>query len=142
MAAEVSKFPMGRFYQMNTGKQNWYAYSLPDCTTLRCAACKNEFDLRYPTADHHPRICPVCGVECAFLNWKGRIVQIVIDNAPQPLVAWMRWAQKHLDELEYVELICALEEISAALADETLAEFQAGHARPMVFTEDGEIAPG
>ena len=28
------------------------------------------------------------------------------------------------------------------MADAALAEIQAGHARPMVFTEDGEIAPG
>ncbi len=28
------------------------------------------------------------------------------------------------------------------LADEALAEIEAGQARPMVLTEDGEIAPG
>jgi hypothetical protein len=28
------------------------------------------------------------------------------------------------------------------MADEARAEIQAGRARPMVFTEDGEIAPG
>jgi hypothetical protein len=28
------------------------------------------------------------------------------------------------------------------MADEAWAEIQAGHAVPMVFTEDGEIAPG
>lgn len=28
------------------------------------------------------------------------------------------------------------------MADEALAEIQAGHARPMVFTEEGAIAPG
>jgi hypothetical protein len=28
------------------------------------------------------------------------------------------------------------------MADEALAEMQAGRARPMVFTEEGEIAPG
>lgn len=28
------------------------------------------------------------------------------------------------------------------LADEVLAEIQAGQSRPMIFTEDGEIAPG
>ncbi len=28
------------------------------------------------------------------------------------------------------------------LADEALADIQAGRARPIVFTEDGEIAPG
>jgi len=115
---------MGRFYQMSTGKQNWIALSLPDCTTLRCAVCKNEFDLRYPTADHHPRICPVCGVECAFLNWKGRIAQIVMDNAPRPLARWIRWAQKHLDELEYVEFICTLEEIADVFAEESTGPIQ------------------
>lgn len=28
------------------------------------------------------------------------------------------------------------------MADEALAEIQAGHARPMAFTADGELAPG
>lgn len=28
------------------------------------------------------------------------------------------------------------------MADEALADIQAGHARPMVFTKKGEIAPG
>lgn len=28
------------------------------------------------------------------------------------------------------------------MADEVLAETQAGNVRPMIFTEDGEIAPG
>ena len=28
------------------------------------------------------------------------------------------------------------------MADEALAEIQAGHARPLAFTKDGEIAPG
>jgi hypothetical protein len=102
---------MERFHQMNTVQQTWYSYSLPNGTTLCCAVCKNEFNLYYPTADHHPRICPACGVECAFLNWKGRIVQIVMENAPRPLAEGIRWAQKRLDELEYVELICALEGI-------------------------------
>ncbi|MEW5985197.1 MAG: hypothetical protein AB1791_01025 [Chloroflexota bacterium] len=28
------------------------------------------------------------------------------------------------------------------MADEVMAEIQAGNVRPMIFTEDGEIAPG
>jgi RNA polymerase subunit RPABC4/transcription elongation factor Spt4 len=106
---------------MNKVQQSWYAYSLPDCPTLCCAVCKNEVNLLYPTVDHHPRICPACGVECAFLNWKGRIVQIVIDDAPRLLAEGICWAQKHFDELEYVELICALEEISEAMNGEAAA---------------------
>jgi hypothetical protein len=54
-------------------------------------------------------------VESAFLNWIGRTVQIVPNNAPPAFAAVLRWGQQHLDELEYVELICALEEIADAM---------------------------
>ena len=125
---------MGQIHQMNALQQTWYAYSLPDCTALRCAACKNEFNLHASTADHHPRICPACGVECAFLNWKGRMVQIVIDQAPPPLAGVIRWAQTHLDELEYVELICALEEMSGALnVDDTVSEIKRKRSQSNIF---------
>jgi hypothetical protein len=89
---------------------------LPGSTTLHCAVCEREIDLESPTADHHPRCCPNCGVESAYLNWKSRILQIVPKNAPPALAAVLRWGQQHLDELEYVEFICALEEIADALS--------------------------
>jgi hypothetical protein len=54
-------------------------------------------------------------VEAAFLNWKGRTLQIVSKNAPPALAAVLRWGQQHLDELEYVEFLCALEEIADSL---------------------------
>ena len=106
---------------MNTTQSAWYAYSLPNSTTLHCACCTNEIDLQLPTADHHPRVCPACGIACAFLNWKDRVIQIVTSDAPRPLVEVIRWAQKHLDELEYVELICALEELADATQGERMA---------------------
>ena len=54
-------------------------------------------------------------MECVFLNWKGRLVQIVPSRAPDVFVAVLRFLQQRLDELEYVELLCALEEIVDAL---------------------------
>jgi hypothetical protein len=54
-------------------------------------------------------------VESAFLNWKGRTVQVVPGSGPPAFVAVLRWCQQHLDELEYVEFVCALEEIADAL---------------------------
>jgi hypothetical protein len=81
---------------------------------MRCAACSQEIDLG-PAADHHPRYYPKCGVESAFLNWKGRTVQIVPQNVPPVLAAAIRWWQEHLDELEYGEFICALEEIADSI---------------------------
>ncbi len=106
---------------MSTTRPAWHAYSLPNSTTLRCACCSNEIDLQFPTADHHPRVCPACGIACAFLNWESRIIQIVTSEAPRPLAEVIQWAQKHLDELEYVELLCALEEMADAIRGEPVA---------------------
>jgi hypothetical protein len=92
----------------------WFSFSSPAGTALRCAACGRAIDPGL-SADHHPRCCPVCRVECAFLNWKARIVQVVPDHAPPAFAAVLRWAQEHLDELEYVEFLCALEEIADAI---------------------------
>jgi hypothetical protein len=99
---------------MNTRQPTWFSFSPPASTALHCAACGQEIDLG-PAADHHPRWCPKCRVESAFLNWKDRLVQIVPGKAPPPFLAVLRWAQQHLDELEYVEFVCALEEIADSM---------------------------
>jgi hypothetical protein len=100
---------------MSTQRPTWFSFSSPGSTALRCAACGQEVDLGFPAADHHPGSCPKCGVESAFLNWKGRTVQIVPQNAPPAFAAVLRWGQQHLDELEYVEFVSALEEIADAI---------------------------
>lgn len=60
-------------------------------------------------------VLPEMSGESAFLNWKGRTVQIVPSNAPPAFVAVLRWGQEHLDEVEYVEFVCALEEIADSI---------------------------
>jgi hypothetical protein len=57
-------------------------------------------------------------VECVFLDWKGRTVQIVTARAPRALAEGVRWAQRQFDELDFVEFLCALEAIAAALNGE------------------------
>lgn len=99
---------------MNPLEQAWFAFSSPDSTTLDCAACGHEIDPG-PASDHHPRVCPNCRIESAFLHWKGRTVQIVPSKAPPAFVAVLRLGQQHLDELEYAEFICALEVFSESL---------------------------
>jgi hypothetical protein len=101
---------------MNTKTKTWFSLSTDRGTSLRCAECGNSFDLGGPSADHHPAVCPVCGVECVYLDWKGRIIQIVLKNAPSVLVQAIRIMQDRFDELEYVELIVALEELADALS--------------------------
>lgn len=82
---------------------------------LHCAECGNSFDLEAPSLDHHSRVCPICGVECVYLDSKKRIIQIVLKNAPPVLAEAIRMLQERFDELEYVELLVALEELADAL---------------------------
>jgi hypothetical protein len=100
---------------MSEPRQNngWFSVSRA-VGILRCPNCGGDFSLE-PSADHHPRTCPNCAVETAFLNWKDRLVMIVPHNAPAPVREVLRWMQQNLDELEYVQLVCALEEISDVL---------------------------
>jgi len=100
---------------MNTKTKRWFSLSKEDGTVLRCAECGNPFDLETPSLDHHPRICPVCGVECVYLDSKKRIIQVVLPNAPPVLAEVIRILQDRFDELEYVELLVALEELADTL---------------------------
>jgi hypothetical protein len=109
---------------MKNGRRSWFSIGQPGGTELCCAACDKEFDLGGPSADHHPRVCPVCGVECVFLNWKDRVVQIVMQSAPARLPELIRWVQEQFDELEYVELLCALEEVADAVKTGTEHQMQ------------------
>jgi hypothetical protein len=104
---------------MNRPGKSWHAISAPNERALRCASCGGEFDAGALLGDHHPRVCPVCGVECLVLDWKRLCVQIVVNDAPPVLTRAIRWAQKELDELEFTELLCTLEDLAEAaqLAD-------------------------
>jgi hypothetical protein len=99
---------------MSTVRPAWFSFGAPGGTALRCAECGSAIDLGVPAADHHPGACPACRAESVFLTWKGRAAQVVMKNAPPALAAAIRWTQKQLDELEFVELLCALEELSGA----------------------------
>jgi hypothetical protein len=93
----------------------WFAVgSFPE-GRIRCVICKQEIDATGLTGDHHPRVCPFCGTECMFLDWKGRPVQIVPENAPPPLARLLRWTQENLDELEFTELLVHLESFADAV---------------------------
>ena len=104
---------------MNTKTSHWFSLSAEGGTVLRCAECGNSFDLEAPGLDHHPRVCPVCGVECVYLDSKGRIVQLVLKNAHPVLAEAIRIIQDRFDEVEYVELVVALEELADALGKQT-----------------------
>lgn len=92
----------------------WFSVAASDSQRLPCAACRQLIAID-GVGDHHPSVCPACGVECVFLPWHGRITQILPDRAPAPLRQLIRWAQHSLDELDLAELLVAFEELAAAL---------------------------
>jgi hypothetical protein len=100
---------------LNTKTKPWFSLSAEGSTVLRCAECGNSVDLEAPSLDHHPRVCPICGVECVYLDAKRRIIQVVLKNAHPVLAEAIRMMQDRFDELEYVELMVALEELADAL---------------------------
>src|SRR5437870_1054692 len=100
---------------MTTKTKPWFSLSAEGSKVLRCAECGNSVALEAPSLDHHPRVCPVCGVECVYLDAKGRIIQVVLKNAHPVVAETIRIMQDRFDEMEYVELIVALEELADAL---------------------------
>lgn len=58
----------------------------------------------------------MCGVECVYLDPKDRTIQFVLKNAPPVLAKAIRLFQEQFDELEYVELLVAIEELAETLA--------------------------
>jgi hypothetical protein len=114
---------------MNTTSSPWYAFTADGGTTLRCAHCGEFIDLGGPALDHHPRVCPKCGVQCVYLNWKGRTLQIVLSDAPAVLTRAIRLAQQHFDELESVELIVVLEQLMDDLYGQSTPEVRNAASR-------------
>ena len=89
---------------------HWFSVSTD--RTVQCPACDRTFEIG-PRIDHHPGSCPVCGIDCVFLNWRGRLVMMLPGRSPQVVGQLLRWMQKNLDELEYAELIVALDEVAS-----------------------------
>jgi hypothetical protein len=95
----------------------WFSVSVPGRTNLLCAMCGNDVDLRSPSVDHDPSICPACKRDCVFFSWKSQMVQLVPEVAPPAMAALIRWAQRELQTFEFVELLVSLDALSKKLHD-------------------------
>jgi len=90
--------------------------------------------------------------------YEQKLIRIVRRLPPERVTQVIDFAQfleSKLDEEESEEEIAAdnarwdallatdeAQRLLEKMADEALADMRAGRARPMIFTEDGEIAPG
>src|SRR5205823_6425708 len=103
------------FSPMNTPIRAWFSVSRPGEGRLRCAACGFDMCLADLVGDHHPRYCPNCRTESVYFDWHDQVAQILVESAPIQLQRLIRWTQDNLDELEFTELLCSLEELAAGL---------------------------
>jgi len=84
-----------------------------------------------------------------------RIVRRLPPERVTEVIDFAQFLESKLDEEESEEEIAAdnarwdallateeAQRLLEKMADEALADIRAGRARPMIFTEDGEIAPG
>ena len=99
---------------MNQNELSWYAVNHAKGNVFVCASCRNSIDLEFASIDHNPRVCPACGIECLFWSAGNSNIQILPALAPPALRSAIEWAQTNLDELEFIELWVAIEELMEA----------------------------
>jgi hydrogenase maturation factor HypF (carbamoyltransferase family) len=92
-------------------------YSVGSYNEIMCSNCKfihaNLHDM-----DHHARICPNCNIECIWFDLGNeKAIQIIPNFAPAEFKRFIEWAQKELDELEFVNLLVLFEELNHAIDD-------------------------
>ena len=96
-------------------RNGWQSVSEPGETRLVCANCGKEVDLLYPSVDHHPSVCPACDIPCLFFSWKNQLVQVLPNLAPDALRRMIEWAQRELNELEFIDILVAIDQIATGL---------------------------
>lgn len=100
---------------MKNENANWYSVSSYDSLTIVCANCETEIDLPTSFLDHHSNHCLICNAEYVFLDWKNKKIQIVLQNAPKVLIRVIQYLQTNYDELEYIELLACLDEMTNSI---------------------------
>src|SRR5262245_60799473 len=89
----------------------WFAIST-DKGVLRCAECDDQVTHKLPASGQEAGACPVCGVECIFLSFKGRTIQVLLDKAPLALARGLLLVEKQVGAHETAELMDALEQLA------------------------------
>jgi hypothetical protein len=100
---------------MSDSPPAWFSVSRPGANHLPCGRCGFELRLGDIVGDHHPRHCPNCGAESVYVDLRDQTAQLLVEAAPPQMRRLIRWAQANLDELEFTELLCNLEELADAL---------------------------
>lgn len=96
---------------------NWI--SIGNKEEVSCITCK-EIIPNSGFIDHHGGVCPNCKIQCVFFYIAfdvERLIQVVPSKAPSSLKKFIYWAQKNLDELEFIELLVSFHEVIMGPSD-------------------------
>jgi hypothetical protein len=99
---------MGHFRSMSN---SWLSKGTSESVT-----CMNCFQ-RVPNIgyiDHHVGVCPHCNISCIFFSIVfdyNRLVQVIPEHCPPEFQRFIQWAHEELNELEFIMLLTAFDEI-------------------------------
>jgi hypothetical protein len=74
-----------------------------------CPSCGYAVSASIPSLDHHLHPCRRCGQLSFFWTADRDNIQICVDLAPVEVGSFLKWSSASLDELQFVELLCAIE---------------------------------
>lgn len=95
--------------------RDWYTLgTYNDIKCMNCRVTQNDIQ----SMDHHMMICPNCLIECIWYDLGNkRVIQIIPSLAPEVFRSFMQWAQKELDELEFIELFISFEKLGKVIKE-------------------------
>jgi hypothetical protein len=90
---------------------NWFRTSPNRSEDIQCPRCERTVVGCLPSGDHRPSSCPHCKALLIVFSMTAKNVAIDLDRSPRELQAVLNWMQTHFDELEFISLITAVEDL-------------------------------
>ena len=90
---------------------SWFRTSPIRSSDIQCPRCECTVVGCLPSGDHHLSSCPHCEAKLIVFSMTAKNVAIDVDRSPREIQSVFQWMQQHFDELEFVSVITAVEEL-------------------------------
>jgi hypothetical protein len=89
----------------------WHRISIEASRKLECPNCDCLLDRLLPSLDHHPILCPECKSNLFIYSIRNKNLVLDVERCPVELKKIIAWIQSNYDEVEFLSLLVAIEEI-------------------------------
>ena len=90
---------------------SWFTLASRESEHGPCPRCGQPLSNEVPSLDHHLFECMHCSARIFRWSFDRQDLRISVDDAPTTVKQFLFWANEALDELEFVELVVAFEEM-------------------------------